>query len=80
MRSVGWIYDSYFSLYRPIHLGGNVKGKCPGGNCPDTDLSVRSPFGLYIYTGNSATLSVRRTLQEIVSDLQNRWSILCWQP
>jgi len=33
VRSVNrsWIYDSYFSLYRPIHPGGNVRGgKCPG--------------------------------------------------
>ena len=29
VRSVNrsWIYDSHFSLYRPIHPGG---GKCPG--------------------------------------------------
>ena len=28
-----WNYDTYFSLYRPIHSGeksgGNVRGKCP---------------------------------------------------
>jgi len=40
VRSVNrsWIYDSYFSLYRPIHLGelswGNVRR-----NCPNTILS-----------------------------------------
>ena len=28
VRSVNrsWIYDGYFSLYRPIHPGGNVRG------------------------------------------------------
>ena len=25
------IYDSYFSLYRPIHPGGNVRGEMSGG-------------------------------------------------
>jgi len=32
VRSVNrsWIYDSYFSLYRPMHPRGNVRGNCPG--------------------------------------------------
>jgi len=34
VRSVNrsWAYDSYFSLYRPIHPGEMSGGKCPGGN------------------------------------------------
>src|SRR6218665_4199975 len=33
VRSVNrsWIYDSYFSLYRPIYPGGNVHGEMSGG-------------------------------------------------
>src|SRR6218665_2198059 len=25
-----WTYDSYFSLHRPIHRKGKVRGKCSG--------------------------------------------------
>ena len=31
-----WIYDTYFSLYRAIHLGENVRGEMSGGKYPDT--------------------------------------------
>src|SRR6218665_3653211 len=27
------IYNPYFSLYRAIHSGGKVRGKCPGKMC-----------------------------------------------
>jgi len=30
-----WIYDTYFSLYRPIHTGEKS-----GGKCPDTDSYI----------------------------------------
>ena len=30
-----WLYDSYFSLYRPIHPGKSP-GEMSGEKCPDT--------------------------------------------
>jgi len=38
VRSVNrsWIDDNYFSLYRPILPGVNVREKMSGGTCPDT--------------------------------------------
>ena len=44
VRSVNrsWLYDSYFSLYRPIHPGGNVRGEMSwGGNCSNTAQESR---------------------------------------
>jgi|SRR6218665_2380557 len=31
-----WIDDTHFSLYRPIHPKGKVRGKCPREKCTDT--------------------------------------------
>jgi|SRR6218665_818435 len=36
-----WIYDTYFSLYRPIHLGEKSGGKRPGG-------TVQIPVGAHL--------------------------------
>ena len=56
VRSVNrsWIYDSYFSLYRPIHPGG----KCPGG-------IVRIPFLIITKetAADTATIEVINTRQ-----------------
>jgi len=65
VRSVNrsWIYDSYFSLYRPIHPGGNVRGENVRGHCPNTvirpscvwlsDVSWLSPRLLYVRDSQS---------------------------
>ena len=53
VRSVNrsWAYDSYFSLYRPIHpgemSGGNVRGEMSEVNCPNAlqkSLRAVEPF------------------------------------
>ena len=36
--NISWIYDTYFSLFRPIHSGEKVRGEMSGGKCPDTDV------------------------------------------
>jgi len=36
-----WIYDSYFSLYRPIHPGKNVRGEMSRLNFPNTGCRCR---------------------------------------
>src|SRR6218665_2103107 len=59
VRSVNrrWIYDSYFSLYRPIHPGGNARGKCPGRDCPNTEytniMKLLCSSGVSLYNRNS---------------------------
>ena len=43
-----WIYDTYFSLYRAIHLGVKDREKCPGGNVriPTITVERETPVGL----------------------------------
>ena len=45
-----WIYDSYFSLYRPIHPGGNVRGNCPDTPCESRVRGGRPSFRQYMPT------------------------------
>jgi len=67
-----WIYDTYFSLYRAIHPGRKVRGKCPG-ECPGEMSGYRSIWQWDIYIPHSQMTSPSRN-RNIFVVILTQWS------
>src|SRR6218665_1836482 len=70
-----WIYGTYFSLYRAIHPGGNVREGEMSGYSFRVSIRVSVVLGTYSKSGKYGTLTL--TLQYLNQSKHTNYHLLC---